>query len=81
MTTTPESISADLNRIEDALRDYATTDDNPCGGAAHHDADEALPWRLLYCDGSQEDRFATADEAVAAASNYADEMDAEAAGE
>jgi hypothetical protein len=73
----PAEIREQLNRIEDALRGYATTDVNPCGGAAYYEDGKEMPWRLLYCDGAESDRFATADEAVDAAENYADEMDDE----
>lgn len=73
----PEAIRTDLDRIEEALGDYATTDENPCGGAAYYDEGEAKPWRVLYCDGSIQESFATADEAIAAAESYASEMDAE----
>ena len=70
----PQTIREHLDRIEAALGDYVTTDNNPCGGAAYYDDGAELPWRLLYCDGSDQDSFATADEAVIAAEGYAAEM-------
>jgi hypothetical protein len=73
----PDEIREQLNRIEGALGEYATTSDNPCGGAAYYEEGESKPWRLLYCDGAQSEYFATADEAVDAAESYAEEMDAE----
>ena len=72
----PAEIREALNQIEDALGEHATTDANPCGGAAYYDVGEALPWRLLYADGCGDESFATAGEAVAAAEDYAEQMDA-----
>ena len=74
---TPVEIREKLNAIEESLRGYVTTPSNPCGGAAYYDEGEAKPWRLLYCDGCDEESFVTADEAIKAASDYADEMDDE----
>jgi hypothetical protein len=72
----PAEIREALNRIEAGLGDYATTDDNPCGGAAYYHEGEERPWRLLYCDGGESEYFTTADEAAEAAKGYADERGA-----
>jgi hypothetical protein len=65
------------DKIEAALREYATTQDNPCGGCGYYDAGEAKPWRVLFADGAACESFATLDAAIEAADAYADEMDAE----
>lgn len=70
--TCPTEIKAALDRIEAAAGDYAVSRSNPCGLAAYYDEGEALSWRIAD-DGASE-RFATADEAEAAAAEWAEQM-------
>lgn len=73
----PEIIRRELNRIEEALGEYATTNDTPCGGAAYYEEGAEQPWRLLFCEGGESECFADASAAAAAAAEYAEQMDAE----
>lgn len=63
--------------IEDALGRFAVSDGNPCGGTGYYEPEESLPYRVLFCDGSECESFATPEEAIASAQSYADEMRAE----
>jgi hypothetical protein len=74
----PPQIREQLDRVEGALRGYVMSRTNPGGGACYYDDWEGEPWRLVYADGGERERFATAAEAEAAAREYADLMDAEA---
>ena len=75
----PEGVDqhGNVEAIDEALRQYRTTHNNPCGGCGYYDTGEEKPYRVHYCDGGSDESFATLDEAIAAASAYADEMDAE----
>lgn len=68
MSTTNQDFAT---AIENALEEFACTNDNPCGGTGYHDEGEDLPFRVLYCDGVDES-FATAEEAIEAAEEYAE---------
>ncbi len=63
--------------VEAALRGYAVSQSNPCGGTGYYDEGEAKPYRVLFADGAACESFATLEEAVEAANDYADEMDVE----
>lgn len=78
----PRDLAAEFAAdIEAALGAYCCTPANPCGGVGYYDAGEPLPYRVLYADGAECERFATADEAIAAAAAYAADCDADASSE
>ena len=61
--------------IEKALRQYGCSASNPCGGTGYKDADGR--WRVLFADGIACEKFATAEEAIEAAREFAEESDLE----
>lgn len=60
--------------VEDALGEFAVSNESPCGGTGYYDQNDDLPYRVLFCDGVACESFKTLEEAVEAASAYADEM-------
>ena len=67
-----------VDAIDRAFGRYRTTNANPCGGCGYYDADETFPWRVHYVDGGSDENFASLDEAIKAAAEYAADMDADA---
>lgn len=64
--------------IEEALGEFSVSDDSPCGGTGYYEPNEENPYRVLFCDGASCESFKTLEEAVTAATAYAEEMRSEA---
>lgn len=71
----PPEIEIELIRIEEAAGDYAAGETHPCGLVAYYDVpdeddeDEKKPWRIS--DDWASECYATAEEAVKAAAEWA----------